>query len=544
MECEEDSDCLSDDFEAAAKKIYQSGHDDNQKSSDDFDTQESHSKSTTVANAFQCKCCHVPFTIKSNCTRHERYCEFNKESSLFKCLQCDQAFKRKDHLNAHAKKCNSLVGNTSQQKKKTPCLIQGCDLSFYHKSSLIEHLNKFHQNDVSIRPAETKSFSSVKEFNKWKENEEESTFSYFTARKGQKLSLVKHFYCQHDGSAKLHSARKTSKCNRKGRIKVGHFCIAKMTVRIEKGAVHFEYYPTHNHMCRKEDLMHHPLPEEMSRYIDEKIAEKIPPAIVYELTKERFLPKNNIHAMDGRAATLTKKRILERGRRRRMAQRLHKDDAKAAYMLATQLIDSDKFNPVLLYKPYGAVTVHGPPDIDQLPNSKDLFMLRIQTERQLELFKKHCGKIVILDETHGTNQYKYQLLTVMVVDENRRGWPVAHFITSKSDGDTLAPFFKCLKSRAGENVAVNCVITDDDPALRKGMSKGFCANLKHILSKWHLFKNFKENLRSKATRELFDPMMSEMKVILNEKNENLFKKLFSGFLNKYSKNKDASSFTD
>lgn len=61
-----------------------------------------------------------------------------------------------------------------------------------------------------------------------------------------------------------------------------------------------------------------------------------------------------------------------------MARGLHQDDAKAVFLLASQLIEKD--NSVLIYKLCGA-------------------------RRQLELIKRNCSKILIVDETHGTNQY-------------------------------------------------------------------------------------------------------------------------------------------
>lgn len=101
-----------------------------------------------------------------------------------------------------------------------------------------------------------------------------------------------------------------------------------------------------------------------------------------------------------------------------------------------------KYNNILVYKPSGADVVHGP---EGIPNSQDLFMLGIQTQRQLDKIKEHSGTILIVDETHGTNPYKNQLLTCLVVDNNRRGWPVADLITSKSDAETLRFFFQTIK---------------------------------------------------------------------------------------------------
>ncbi|KAE8737484.1 hypothetical protein FOCC_FOCC017052 [Frankliniella occidentalis] len=405
---------------------------------------------------------------------------------------------------AHLKKC-SPEAPAARIQKKTPCLIKDCDLEFCHKVSLIDHLASHHQQDITIKPVVSKTFPSIKDFNQWKEKEEQDTFSYFTSRKGQASSTTKYFYCQRDGSAKLHSKRITSRCNKKGRIKVGHICIAKMTVRVESKAVHLEYYPTHSHACKREDIYHHPLPDAMSRFIDEKLAKKIPATVVYELTKDRFLPKNVPHIHDTKASILTK-------------------------------------NSILIYKPYKRKLVHGPPEIDKLPNSDELFMFAFQTERQPDLMKRHCSKILVVDETHGTNQYKYQLLTVIVIDDDRRGWPVAHLITSKSDHHTLQYLFKALKSRIGEEVSVNCVITDDDPALINAMSLGFAVPLTHLLCKWHVIKNLKDNLRSKAPSELFEPIFSEIKVIMNAEEENMFLKLKAGFINKYSNNPAASVY--
>ncbi|KAK3922643.1 Protein FAR1-RELATED SEQUENCE 2 [Frankliniella fusca] len=131
----------------------------------------------------------------------------------------------------------------------------------------------------------------------------------------------------------------------------------------------------------------------------------------------------------------------------------------------------------------------------------------------------------------------------MVVDEIHHGWPVAHLISSKPDSATLKYFFQCLKARLGEN-SVNCVITDDDPALINAMNEGFSADLPHILCIWHVLKNFKENLRSKASKDLYDTMLSEVRVIMNEDNEGLFLKLIDGFQKKYENDKNASHFID
>lgn len=401
-----------------------------------------------------------------------------------------------------------------------------------------------HADKVSMKEKETKTFSTVDEFNLWKEKEEESTFSYFVAKKGQAVSRIKHFYCQHDGSGKLHSQRTGGKPNSKGRVKVGHYCIAKMKTWIDdSNQVQVEYYPTHNHRLSKEDFVHHPLPNAMDRYITKKIAEGLPPEFIYEKVREKFIPINtDLDVSSIKANMITKKRILDRARRKRMARRLHQDDAKAVFLKASQMIASDD-DSILLYKPYKGKVVHGPPEIDNLPNSKELFMLGIQTERQCELMKKHAAKAFIIDDTHSTNQYKYRLLTCMVVDENRRGWPVAHLISSRLDAPTIKYFFQALEQRAGGDTTISCVMTDGDLALFKKRDR-LTKQLRHLLCKWHVLKNWKENLRSKASKDLFDTMNTELRLIMNCLDQAEFKKLCDCFLNKYENNPKASEFIE
>lgn len=543
-----DSDELSDDFVQTKNKATSNSRtqtDTDDLSDDVLETNNETKSDKTLSDApcFCCKFCKISFTFKSNCTRHERYCTANTEKgpARFPCPQCDSPFNRKHHLNTHLKKCSAKESPKTKKKNATPCLIKGCEATFFFKTQLIDHLSAAHPDDIKIKPKNSFTFKTFDEFLTWKEKEEEMTFSYFTARKGQSSKKIKHYYCQHDGTA--NSQRKTSRVNNKGRVKVGHYCMAKMKVTVEsQKEITVQYYPTHSHVCKKEDMLHHPLPAAMSKFIDEKLAENIPPTVVYELVKERFLPKNNSEVLDTRASILTKKRILERGRRKRMARRMHKDDAKAVYLLVNQLLEKE--DSVLIYKPCGMPLVHGPEGINSLPNSEDLFMFAFQTERQLDLMKRHCSKVIVVDETHGTNQYKFQLLTVMVLDENRRGWPVAHLITSKSDAETLKFFFEALNSRLdpGQEITFDCVMTDDDPALINSMEEGFSKKLRHLLCKWHVFKNLKDNLRSKVPPELYDTMLSEMKVIMDADTEPVFLKLKEGFLNKYQNDPNASKY--
>ena len=54
-------------------------------------------------------------------------------------------------------------------------------------------------------------------------------------------------------------------------------------------------------------------------------------------------------------------------------------------------------------------------------------------------------KIVCLDSTHGTTQYDFNLLTVMVTDDVGDGNPVAFMICNHEDEQALSTFFRAIE---------------------------------------------------------------------------------------------------
>lgn len=107
---------------------------------------------------------------------------------------------------------------------------------------------------------------------KWKEDEEERTF--FLAKDCLSGSTTT-FYCQHDGAVTVYSPRKTSRRNSKERVKIGHFCIARMKVCRDNltNLVRVTYHPTRSHVCSPQDYLNHPLPQDLSSFIDCQLGE-------------------------------------------------------------------------------------------------------------------------------------------------------------------------------------------------------------------------------------------------------------------------------
>ncbi len=76
-------------------------------------------------------------------------------------------------------------------------------------------------------------------------------------------------------------------------------------------------------------------------------------------------------------------------------------------------------NPVLFCKFLGE---DAPEDFDLLNED---FMMVLQTLFQKLMAQKLAGKGVCIDATHGTAGYDFPLTTVMVMDEQGEGFPIA-----------------------------------------------------------------------------------------------------------------------
>jgi len=72
--------------------------------------------------------------------------------------------------------------------------------------------------------------------------------------------------------------------------------------------------------------------------------------------------------------------------------------------------------------------------------------LGIQTEFQDKRWKT-AYKAVREDSTHGTNEHKFLLVTLMVIGDFGSGIPVAWLIKSSKNQETQLEFFEALETR-------------------------------------------------------------------------------------------------
>lgn len=92
----------------------------------------------------------------------------------------------------------------------------------------------------------------------------------------------------------------------------------------------------------------------------------------------------------------------------------HTDDAISVDRLVKELLLENP-SPILFYKPQGVVNA----DFPKLARST--FLMVIMTEFQASLFEEFSDRVVCIDSTHKTNEYRFKLLTVIVPDEYCNG---------------------------------------------------------------------------------------------------------------------------
>ena len=83
-------------------------------------------------------------------------------------------------------------------------------------------------------------------------------------------------------------------------------------------------------------------------------------------------------------------------------------------MMVSELKE-ELFNPILVFKSQGSQD----PGFPTL--SAETFVLAIQTQFQMELYRQYATTILCIDSTHGTNQYRFKLITCIVHDHGK-GW--------------------------------------------------------------------------------------------------------------------------
>ncbi|GFV99047.1 uncharacterized protein TNCV_1510251 [Trichonephila clavipes] len=102
----------------------------------------------------------------------------------------------------------------------------------------------------------------------------------------------------------------------------------------------------------------------------------------------------------------------------------HKDDGTSVDAWVNE-VETKNDSCILFYKPQGVTSA-------MYPELKSDDFVLIMNDAQCEMLKKYVSHICI-DGTHGTNGYDFELITLLILDDVRQGFPCSFFISNRTD---------------------------------------------------------------------------------------------------------------
>jgi len=182
-------------------------------------------------------------------------------------------------------------------------------------------------------------------------------------------------------------------------------------------------------------------------------------------------------------------------------------------------------SPVLLYKAQGSDSN------DNLAVSDLMLCLQTSTQRRF-MIDFGNSRMVCMDSTHGTNQYDFNLVTVLVVDDFGEGNPVAFMISNREDEIVLREFFTAIKSRLPQDVQFSAshIMTDDASQYFNAWQAVFGSAEKRLCT-WHLDWSWRRGVEqhvSDANLQL--EVYHMLRTLLQELNSEEFEKNLTAFM--------------
>lgn len=210
--------------------------------------------------------------------------------------------------------------------------------------------------------------------------------------------------------------------------------------------------------------------------------------------------------------------------------RRHNDDSTSIGLWVEEMRSRENDNPVLFYKP--------------LEKDNPDFMLIIQSTFQASMLKQFSSqRAVFVDDTHGTNAYGIHLTTLLVVDEYGEGFPVAWCISTHIDTNSISKFFDVIKNNVG-NISPKWFMSDDADQFYNAWIKCFQGSPNRILCIWHVLRAWKNNLRTLKDHDKEEEIYHELKVMMDETDQNKFEIMIENAVTKWKTDISAKGFAE
>jgi len=126
----------------------------------------------------------------------------------------------------------------------------------------------------------------------------------------------------------------------------------------------------------------------------------------------------------------------------------------------------------------------------------DDFMLVLMADVQIVGLRQFAGpmKEVALDSTHGTNEYNFQLTTLIVIDDHGEGYPAAFCYSNTVTESSMCAFLSVCREAAGTDLSDVILMTDDTELYANAWTRVMGRPAKRLLCTWHVDRAWRRNL--------------------------------------------------
>ena len=310
-----------------------------------------------------------------------------------------------------------------------------------------------HQLEIVV---DIQNFSSVSEFISWKKEFEQDSNQRFVQLTGVKecgrvdeISRIT-FSCHCTGFEKKKGFDQLNKSrNVKGSWKMNGYCIAQMIFIKRLSDYEMIFYRTHNHEIR---LRNCNLSEKTIATVAAMMKAQLKDDFILEHFQKKPNSQRDHFLTDADIRNIRTRYGFSNGGRE------HKDDSKNVHIFVHS--HSDK---VIYYRPKKV-------DDD---GKKEPFMICIQTDRQREFLSKMDNLFVVcVDSTHDIGP-KFKLATLMTVDQNMHGFPLAFCVCKSEDTVSMQIFFAAIREKIGRRLKAEYFVSDD----ANGFYNAWCAEM-------------------------------------------------------------------
>ena len=343
------------------------------------------------------------------------------------------------------------------------------------------------------------------DFEDWKCDFEKDTGSWFvkhTGKKGRDIDEREYYYCSRsvtyraEGSGKQQLKSQGCSCI---------YCTASITVvRKEEGDVsahicksHYGHSLNIGHVrLAKGDRLS--IAAQLAQGVSfDKILDNIRESVGTDFERIHLVNKKDLYN-------------VERAFNFRGIQKHSVDSVSVASWVA-QMMEKGGDSPVLLYKPQG--TEYAEVGICNGLREDD-FLLVLQTPLQMEMLHSFGNNIICVDATHGTNEYDFMLVSMIVVDDYGEGCPVAWCFTNREDELSLTHFFSHIEQRLSSPIHVRWFMSDDAKQYFSAWMPSFGGNPQKPLCTWHVDRAWQKALSNISENSLKVSVYHTLRVLL------------------------------